>query len=102
MQPVTLDRKVIKNAYRFVGHSSGVRTIIGWKSYIISGSDDKTIKVLWIVHISNRYGIIKLVNVFEHFMVILKESFVWKCGMDILSVEVSIQPLRCYVHSFIK
>ena len=46
MQPVTLDKKVIKDAYRFVGHSSGVRTMIAWQQYIISGSDDKSIKVL--------------------------------------------------------
>lgn len=46
MQPVTLDKKKIKDAYRFVGHSSGVRTMIAWQQYIISGSDDKCIKVI--------------------------------------------------------
>ena len=46
MQPVSLDKKVIKDAYRFVGHTAAVRTRIAWQQYIISGSDDMSIKVI--------------------------------------------------------
>lgn len=44
-QPISLKGKVIKDAYRITGHSAGIRAMIQWNSYIISGSDDKTIKV---------------------------------------------------------
>ena len=45
MQPITLEGQTITNAFRFSGHTAGIRAIVGWKKYIITGSDDKSIMV---------------------------------------------------------
>ena len=44
-QPILLKGKTIKDAFRLTGHSAGIRAMVYWNSYIISGSDDKSIKV---------------------------------------------------------
>lgn len=44
MQPISLEGTIIKDAYRFTGHSAGIRALIGWRKFIITGSDDKTVK----------------------------------------------------------
>ena len=46
MQPITLDGVTVIDAYRFLGHSSGIRALVGWKKYLITGSDDKSIMVI--------------------------------------------------------
>ena len=46
MQPITLDGVAVKDAYRYIGHSSGIRALVGWKKYLITGSDDKSIMVI--------------------------------------------------------
>ena len=46
MQQISLEGTVIKDAYRLTGHSAGIRALIGWKKFIFTGSDDKTIKVI--------------------------------------------------------
>ncbi len=45
MQQITLEGKEIKDAYRYTGHGGAIRAITGWRKYVFSGSDDKTIKV---------------------------------------------------------
>ena len=46
MEQITLEGKVIKDAYRYTGHAGAIRAITGWRKYVFSGSDDKTIKVI--------------------------------------------------------
>ena len=46
MQPISLDGVAVKDAYRYLGHSSGIRALAGWKKYLITGSDDKSIMVI--------------------------------------------------------
>lgn len=56
MQPIQIDGETVQDAYRLTGHTGGIRAMLGWKHFIITGSDDNTIKVGFILQEIKRYG----------------------------------------------
>ncbi|CBK23889.2 uncharacterized protein [Blastocystis hominis] len=45
MQPIQINGETVNDAYRLTGHTGGIRAMIGWKHFIITGSDDNSIKI---------------------------------------------------------
>ena len=56
MQPIQINGEIVNDAYRLTGHTGGIRAMIGWKHFIITGSDDNSIKVGNAILEINRYG----------------------------------------------
>lgn len=56
MQPIQINGETVNDAYRLTGHTGGIRAMIGWKHFIITGSDDNSIKVGSAILKINRYG----------------------------------------------
>ena len=56
MQPIQINGETVNDAYRLTGHTGGIRAMIGWKHFIITGSDDNSIKVGNVILEINRYG----------------------------------------------
>ena len=56
MQPIQINGKTVNDAYRFTGHTGGIRAMLGWKHFIITGSDDNSIKVGNFLLNIKRYG----------------------------------------------
>lgn len=56
MQPIQINGETVNDAYRLTGHTGGIRAMIGWKHFIITGSDDNSIKVGNAILEINRYG----------------------------------------------
>ena len=56
MQPIQINGETVNDAYRLTGHTGGIRAMIGWKHFIITGSDDNSVKVGNAILEINRYG----------------------------------------------
>ena len=56
MQPIQINGNTVNDAYRFTGHTGGIRAMVGWKHFIITGSDDNSIKVGNLILNIKRYG----------------------------------------------
>lgn len=56
MQPIQLNGRPIRDAYSITGHTGGIRAMIGWERFIITGSDDTSIKVSIYVLVLKRFG----------------------------------------------